>query len=254
MKISIITIVYNNQDHINSCIQSILSQVYRNIEYIVIDGNSSDGTVKKIMQYENQINIFHSAPDKGLYDALNKGIKIATGDVIGILHSDDVFNDELVIEDVVKEFKSSNADLLYGRGLYVEPTNIEKVKRVYDSSTYKRHYLYFGWIPLHTTIFVKKHIFEQFGTYNLNYSIASDYDISLRWFLNRDIKKHYFNRTIVRMRLGGKSTTAKLQKIKSKEDLEIINNYKLLGILTLFCKITRKIPQYIWPTFRKNWL
>ncbi len=249
MKVSIITIVYNNEEHIADCIQSVCNQCYKNIEYIIIDGNSIDGTKKIIKQFEDKISVFKSASDNGLYDALNKGIKLATGDIVGILHSDDLFYNEGVIERVVNAFKNKTADIVYGNGIYVDRNNISKVRRVYSSSPFKSSYLKYGWIPLHTTIFVKRKVYKELGLYNLQYSIASDYDISLRWFLVPDLKKIYLNKYFVKMRLGGKSTKLSLQYKKSYQDLQIIKSHNLRGWFTLTLKLLRKIPQYIKPIF-----
>lgn len=251
MKVSIITIVYNNAICIESCIQSVLSQTYENIEHIIIDGGSTDGTQKVIEPYIPQLGYFISEPDKGLYNALNKGIQKCTGDVIGILHSDDLFYEATTIAKMVQTFTESQTDLLYANGLYVERDNIKNIKRVYASKPYKKRYLNFGWIPLHTTIYVKKELFEQYGLYDESYRIASDYEISLRWFVNDSIKKHFLNAYLVKMRLGGKSTTLKLQKKKSTEDLQIINQYQLLGPITLGFKILRKVKQYVLPKFKQ---
>lgn len=253
MKISIITIVYNNSECIEDCINSVLKQVYPNVEYIVIDGGSKDNTVEIINKYKDKISYFISEKDNGLYDALNKGIKAATGDIIGILHSDDLFFNNDTLSNIVSAFEKSKADLVYAKGQYVDRTNINLVKRIYPSKPFKKIYLYFGWIPLHTTIYVKKEIFDNYGKYQTNYKIASDYEISLRWFFNDKIKKIFLNEWVVKMRLGGKSTTISLQKLKSNEDLKIISKYNLLGYFTLFCKIARKIPQYLIPKiFRIN--
>lgn len=250
MKISVITIVYNNRDCISSCIESVLSQSYSNVEHIVIDGGSTDGTQKIIEPYISKLGYYKSEKDNGLYNALNKGIKQATGDVIGILHSDDFYFDEYVLENVVDSFKNTSADLVYGNGMYVAENDVNTVRRVYKAKPFKKRYLGFGWIPLHTTIYVKKNIFQEYGFYNEDYSIASDYDISLRWFTNKKIEKVFLNKYLVKMRLGGKSTTAILQKLKSSEDFAIINEFKLFGWFTLFFKIFRKIPQYIIPRIR----
>ena len=251
MKVSIITIVYNNVSFIESCIQSVLNQSYPNIEHIIIDGGSNDGTQKVIEPYIPQLGYYKSEKDNGLYNALNKGIKVATGDIIGILHSDDLFYDKNSIENLIEKFKESQSDLVYANGIYVEREDINRIKRVYKAKPFKRRFLKFGWIPLHTTIYVKKGVFDNFGLYHEGYSIASDYEISLRWFVNDKIKKTFFNVFFVRMRLGGKSTTLKLQKKKSTEDLEIIRKYKLLGVFTLFFKISRKIKQYLMPKIIK---
>lgn len=251
LKVSVITIVYNNQDCIESCIQSVLNQSYSNIEHIIIDGGSTDGTQEKIKPYVADLGYYSSKKDNGLYDALNRGIEQATGDIVGILHSDDMYYDSASIQKVVNAFQQSNADLVYAKGVYVAKDEINLVKRIYPSKPFKQRYLNFGWIPLHTTIYVKKVVFDTYGLYNESYSIASDYDISLRWFKEDSIKKYFLNAWVVKMRLGGKSTTASLQKRKSSEDLLIIQNYKLLGVVTLACKIARKVPQYVLPKLLK---
>lgn len=251
MKVSVITIVYNNTACIESCIQSVLNQSYSNIEHIIIDGGSTDGTQDKIKPYLDEIAFFKSEKDNGLYDGLNKGIRQATGDVVGILHSDDMYYDVDAIKKVVDAFQHSNADLVYAKGVYVDKEDINKVKRIYPSSDFKKRFLNFGWIPLHTTIYVKQAVFKKYGYYEEGYTIASDYEISLRWFQENSIKKYYLNEWIVKMRLGGKSTTPSLQKRKSSEDLRIINNFKLLGVFTLACKILQKVPQYLMPKLMK---
>jgi len=247
MKISIITIVYNNKDCIADCIKSVLDQSYPNIEHIVIDGGSNDGTQQAIEPYKDQLAYYLSEKDKGLYDALNKGIRKASGDVIGILHSDDLFYASDTLNQVAETFRATGADLVYAHGQFVDKLNPAKVKRIYKAKPYRKRYLPFGWIPLHTTIYVKKEVFEKYGLYEESYSIAGDYEISLRWFKNDKIKKVFLNQWVVKMRLGGKSTSASLQKKKSKEDLDIIRRYNLLGEFTLACKIARKIPQYVLP-------
>ncbi|MDR1706516.1 MAG: glycosyltransferase [Prevotella sp.] len=255
MKISIITIVYNNRNCISDCIQSVINQSYDDIEYLVIDGASTDGTIDIIQNYELRITKEYphisfrwiSEKDTGLYNALNKGIRQATGDIIGILHSDDLYYTTDVLKQINKVFQSTETDLVYANGQYVEQNNTEIVKRIYQAKPFKKSYLKFGWIPLHTTIYVRKGVFDQYGLYDENYSIASDYEISLRWFFNDNIKKIFLDSWVVKMRLGGKSTTAKFQKRKSSEDLSIIRKYHLWGWFTLGCKIMRKIPQYFMP-------
>ena len=251
MKISIITIVYNNREHIASCIESVLEQTYANVEHLVIDGGSTDGTQGVIERYTDRLGYYISEPDKGLYNALNKGIQKATGDVIGILHSDDLFYASDTLAQVAAAFEHSGADLVYGNGMYVDRDDINRVKRVYRSKPFKKRYLNWGWIPLHTTIYVKREVFDTYGLYDEGYRIASDYEISLRWFKAPALKTYFLNAWLVKMRLGGKSTTASLQKRKSMEDLQIIRKFGLLGYFTLFSKIGRKIPQYLIPKFKK---
>ncbi|SDS34194.1 glycosyltransferase [Gillisia sp. Hel1_33_143] len=252
MKISIITIVYNRAHCIEDCIKSVLSQTYSNVEYLVIDGGSTDGTAKIIEKYADKIDYYISEKDEGIFDALNKGIKNATGEVIGILNSDDFFYSEQTLSQIIEAFQYSGAELVYAKGLFVSETDITKIKRIYPSNSFKKVFLNFGWIPLHTTIFVKKEVFENYGCYNDGYRIASDYEISLRWFKNDEISKFYLNEWVVKMRLGGLSTSAKFQLRKSREDLRIISKYKLSGIFTLSFKIARKIPHYIIPQIMGN--
>lgn len=247
MKISIITAVYNREYCISDCIGSVLEQNYENVEYLVIDGGSIDRTLEKIKPYKEKLNYLVSEKDRGVYDALNKGIKKATGDIIGILHSDDFFNGPHTLSRIVDTFRSTGVDLVYAKGLYVDSKDVNKIKRVYPSGAFKKKSLLYGWIPLHTTIFVRRAIFEKYGMYDTRYSIASDYEISLRWFQNDEIRKHYLDEWVVKMRLGGLSTHARLQVKKSREDLKIIRLYGLIGYFTLACKIGRKIPQYLLP-------
>jgi glycosyltransferase involved in cell wall biosynthesis len=249
MKVSIITIVYNRAYCIAECIQSVLDQNWSDIEHLVIDGGSTDGTQQEVEPFRDKLAYYVSEKDKGIFDALNKGIRKATGDVVGILNSDDFFFEPDTISKIVAAFKSSGADLVYAKGLFVNKENVMKVERAYSSRPFKKNLLYYGWIPLHTTIFVKKTVFDLYGEYNPGYHIASDYEISLRWFKNEKIKKFFLDEWVVKMRLGGLSTSAKLQIKKSREDLRIIKHYKLNGYMTLACKIGRKIPQYVRPRF-----
>ncbi|MDD4993944.1 MAG: glycosyltransferase family 2 protein [Paludibacter sp.] len=251
MKVSIITIVFNNKVCIADCIKSILNQTYLNIEYILIDGGSTDGTQEEILPYIDKLAYYISEKDNGLYDALNKGIEQATGDIIGILHSDDILYCNNTIQTVVDAFIKYDTDIVYGNGQYVDKNDINQVKRIYPSKAYKKMYLPFGWIPLHTTIYVRKELFKLYGLYDTQYSICSDYEISLRWFSQTNIKTYFIDTWVVKMRLGGKSTTPSLQKKKSTEDYAIIRRYKLWGLFTLGCKIGRKIPQYILPRIIK---
>lgn len=247
MKISIITIVYNRKHCIADCIESVSSQNYPDIEHVIIDGGSTDGTCEIIERYKHQLPVYISEKDKGIFDALNKGIKNSTGDIIGILNSDDIFYNKDAISKVAKAFKQSSAHLVYAKGMFVDANNFNKVKRLYPSKPYQAKYLQYGWIPLHTTIFVKKEIFALYGGYNPGFTIASDYEISLRWFQNEEIKKYFLNEWLVKMRMGGLSTSIKLQFKKSKEDLRIIRQFRLGGVFTLACKIGRKLPQYLIP-------
>ena len=151
------------------------------------------------------------------------------------------------VSKIAQTFKSQDADIVYADGIYVAKEDISQVKRIYPGKTYKKRYLNWGWIPLHTTMYVKKEVFDTHGLYDESYMIASDYDSSLRWFKDDQLQKVYLNERVVKMRLGGKSTTIALQKKKSSEDLLIIKKNNLSGVFTLSLKILRKIPQYLLP-------
>lgn len=242
MKISIITVVYNNESHIAECIESLQKQTYKDIEHIIIDGGSTDGTIEIL---KNKGVSFISEKDNGVYDALNKGISMSTGEIVGILHSDDLYPNAYVLEKIANTFKQNEIDLVHGNGKYVKRNNPEKIQRIYNSKPFKKHYLNWGWIPLHTTIYLKKEAYSNYGLYNEKYSIASDYEASLRWFTNSQIKTYYLDETTVLMRLGGLSTSWSMQYKKSYQDIHIIHQFKLLGLITFVCKICRKIPQYL---------
>lgn len=250
MKVSIITAVFNNKKTITDCLKSVWEQSYPDIEHIVIDGGSTDGTQQEIEKYKYKLGYYNSEPDGGIYDAFNKGIRRATGDVVGILNSDDLLSSVDTVKTIVQAFKTSNADLVYGKGVFVNQGNVKRIERIYPSNPFKKIYLSFGWIPLHPTIYVRREIYLKYGLYNTSYAIAGDYEISLRWFQNDNIHKFFLNARIVRMRLGGKSTTLNLQKRKSAEDYKIIKDHKLIGLFTLCFKIARKVPHYLIPQIR----
>lgn len=247
LKISLITIVYNNRECIKDAIESVDNQTYSNIEHVVIDGGSSDGTQDVIEQYKSNLGYYISEKDSGLYNALNKGIKKCTGDVIGILHSDDLLYNNRTVERIAEQFGTKDIDLLYANGQYVARKDIDIVKRVYRAKQFKSRFLYYGWVPLHTTMYVKKEVFKTVGMYDESYAIASDYDFTLKLLKNPKIKKEFLDEWVVKMRLGGKSTTASLQKKKSLEDYQIIKKNNLFGTFTLSSKIIRKIRQYALP-------
>ncbi|WP_405325944.1 glycosyltransferase family 2 protein [Leeuwenhoekiella sp. LLG6367-2.1] len=252
LKISVITIVFNNKTTVESCLKAVQSQDYPYIEHIVIDGGSTDGTQQIIENYKDNLGYYISEPDTGLYNALNKGIRASKGDIIGILHSDDFYYSPSTLSEVVAAFESTKTDVLYGNGMFVDRDDPTHIKRVYRGTAFRKSLLNFGWVPLHTTMYATSAVFRKYGMYEEGYRIAGDYEMSLRWFKNPDIKFYFLDRWLVKMRLGGKSTTAALQKKKSTEDLDIILRYRLWGLCTLVFKIARKIPQYIIPRLQTN--
>ena len=207
MKVTIITVVWNNRETIDGAIKSVLSQTYKDIEYIIVDGLSTDGTVDIIKSYGNKISKFLSESDKGLYDAMNKGIGLANGDIIGILNSDDFYIDSSVIERVVKEFEEKNVECVYGDLIYVKPENLDKIVRYYDSSNFNPSKFAYGWMPAHPTVFLKKYIYKKYGIFRTDLKIAADFDILARFLFTHKVSYSYIQEVLVKMRTGGISTS-----------------------------------------------
>ena len=250
MKISIITVSYNSSKTIKDTIESVFNQTYEDIEYIVIDGNSNDKTLDIIKKYEPKFEgrmKWVSEPDKGIYDAMNKGINLSTGDVIGILNSDDFYNSNNIIEDIVNEFRNKDIDSVYGDLVYVNSENTNKVVRYWKSKQYKKGLFKKGWHPAHPTFFVKKEVYNKYGMFNLSYPIAADYEIMLRFLERYKIKNLYINKIFVKMRMGGESN----QSIKNiiKANIECYKSWKnnelKINIFVYLQKPLSKILQYI---------
>lgn len=245
MKVSIITSVYNNKETIADAIESVLSQTYSDIEYIVVDGASKDGTVDVINQYSDKISTFVSEPDKGIYDGLNKGIALSTGDVIGFLHSDDFYADENVVARIAETFKAEGVDSIYGDLVYVSKDNTSKVLRYWKSGAFRLKKLEKGWMPPHPTFYVKRKIYEQFGGFDTSFKISADYDSILRFLGREGITTCYIPEVLVKMRVGGESNRS-LENIvrKTKEDLRAIRNNNVGHVRSILYKNISKIPQF----------
>lgn len=208
MKISIITASYNSADYIKECVKSIYSQSYPNIEHIIIDGASKDNTLEIIQSTPNRVNRIISEPDNGIYDAMDKGIKLATGDVIGILNSDDFYASDDILEKIAKTFKETGCDSVYGNLDFVLPDNTAKTVRHWKSSTFVRGSFAKGWHPPHPTFFVKREIYEKYGVFDTSLNVSADFELMLRFLEKHNISTHYFDETFVKMRYGGVSTTS----------------------------------------------
>lgn len=244
MNISIITSVYNNKQTISEAIESVLSQTYDDIEYIIVDGASTDGTVDIINQ--DKISTFISEPDNGIYDGLNKGIALATGDVIGFLHSDDLYENNNVIEKVAEAFKKYQVDSVYGDLTYVNKEDPSKVIRYWKSGDFNLKKLRRGWMPPHPTFFVKRKIYEQYGAFDTSFKIAADYDIILRFLGKYQISTHYIPKVLIKMRVGGESNKS-LKNIvqKSKDDLRAMRHNDIGHLGSLLIKNVSKLPQFL---------
>lgn len=247
MKVSIITATSNSESTIKKCLDSLTSQTYLNIELIIIDNKSNDLTLEIIENYRKinkNIQVI-SESDYGIYDALNKGLKIATGDIIGLLHSDDFFYDTHTIFDIVQLFRDHNYDGVYGDLEYIDRQDTSRVIRLWRSCEFKPHLLKFGWMPPHPTLFLKKEVYKKFGDFNLSYKISSDYDFILRIFKDNILKIFYLPQTITKMRMGGVSNKG-LENIlkKTKEDYFIIRSNKVGNWLSLVLKNISKVRQF----------
>ncbi|MDW8852248.1 glycosyltransferase family 2 protein [Flavobacterium sp. MMLR14_040] len=246
MKVSIITVCYNRKATIGQSIQSVLNQDYPNIEYIIIDGNSSDGTQSIIEHYSDKITHYISEPDKGMYDAINKGLKLATGDIIGLMHSDDTFYDSYVVSKIVNTFLiSSNADAVYGDGIYVTNDAEEKIIRNRIGGQYNFEKLKSGWLPLHPTVYIKKSIIEKYGYYSLDFKIASDTEFLLRYLFKHKINIVYMNEYVVKMKMGGLSTDYKRVFHVLSEDYKIYKYHNLSAFKAVFQKKFSALTQYL---------
>jgi glycosyltransferase involved in cell wall biosynthesis len=249
MKISIITVVYNNQSTINDAIKSILNQDYPNIEYIIIDGNSTDGTIEKIQKYKDHITHFVSEPDKGIYDAMNKGLKLATGDIIGILNSDDFYVNDNIISEIINEFEDKKVDLIFGDIVFVKPENLNKITRYYSSKDFHPDKFAWGWMPGHPSCFLKREIYEKYGYFKTDYKIAADYEILTRFMAKHGISYSYIPKVFVKMRTGGVSSA----NLKSNCILnqEIVRACRENGIKTNMPKVLLKYFTKIFQLIRK---
>ncbi|MFP5470305.1 MAG: glycosyltransferase family 2 protein [Bacteroidia bacterium] len=246
MKISIITVCYNSAKTIEDTIQSVLSQDYQNIEYIIVDGASKDDTLQIVKKYKDKISHIISELDKGIYDAMNKGIALATGDVIGILNSDDVLADSTILSSIANAFNDKTIDATYGNLVYVQTDNLNKITRTWKSKPYKEGDFLKGWMPPHPTFYAKKSCYGKLGTYNLQLTSAADYELMLRFIHKHKINIAYIPKTLVKMRVGGKSNITLKNRLKAnQEDRQAwkINELKP-HFYTLFFKPLSKLGQF----------
>lgn len=246
MKISIITVCYNRKSTIEKAIKSVLEQNYSDIEYIIIDGNSIDGTKEIIENYRDKVSHFISEPDKGMYDAINKGLQLATGDVIGLMHSDDEFYDKNVLDRIVSRFNSdSTIEGVYGDGVYVSNDQEERLIRDRVGGIFSIKKIKKGWLPLHPTVYLKKSIIDKNGLYNLDFKIASDTEFLLRYLYKYEIKMSYINSYIVKMRMGGMSTNLNCALKVLYEDYKIYKFHGLAAFIAVFLKKSLALRQYL---------
>lgn len=246
IKISVITVCYNSADTIETAIQSVLSQDYPNTEYIIVDGKSTDNTPAIISNYGSRISKIISGKDNGIYDAVNKGIREATGDVAGVLHSDDFFAGSNVISLISERFSSGSVDGVFSDLQYVSKKNPARIIRKWKAGTYLPGMFDKGWMPPHPTFYVKRNMFDQFGYYNVGLKFAADYELMLRFIHKNKIRIEYIPEVLVKMRIGGKGNVTLMNRLRANaEDKKAweINDLKPPSFIR-FRKPLSKLRQY----------
>lgn len=246
MKISVITAAFNRVQTIGQAIDSVCTQNYHDVEHLIIDAQSKDGTLEEIERRRLPSMRVVSEPDEGIYDALNKGIRLASGEVIGVVHSDDFLAHDGVLAKIAAAFADQSVEAVYGDLQYVAADDTSRVVRHWRSGLFEPKSLKFGWMPPHPALFVRRTLIEIEGGYDTQYSIAADYDAILRWFGKPGIRTTYIPEVLVKMRVGGESN-ASFGRIfrKSREDLAALRRNKVGGLGTLACKNLRKVMQFV---------
>jgi glycosyltransferase involved in cell wall biosynthesis len=246
LKVSIITICYNAVEHIDETIRSVVIQEHKDIELIVVDGGSSDGTLDKIERYREVISHYVSEPDKGIYDAMNKGLALASGDVIGFVNAGDMIARYDVISSIVKAFETQRVDAIYGDAIMVDPDDIRVVKRFWKGGKFKREKFRKGWMPPHLGTYIRRSVYEKYGSFNTDLKVAADYELLLRFFYRYEVPVRYLKQVLVRFRLGGTSN-ASLKHIW-KANKEVYEAWKINGLKVspaiIIRKPLRKVKQY----------
>lgn len=246
MKVSIITTCYNRAKTVARSVRSVMKQTYPDIEHIIIDGKSMDGSVEAIKECNStRISYLVSEKDKGCYDALNKGLAVATGDIVGWLHSDDIYFNKNIIAEIVDIFTKTGCDMVYADGLFVSPENPDWIIRDWKSGNYSDRKIEFGWLPLHTTVFVRREVIEKLGGYNDEYKISGDTFWLLKVMYKTGLKIYYWHQHTVIMNYGGLSTNMKMTFLRWREDLGVYKRNGLAPRRALIGKILRKVPQFV---------
>lgn len=246
LRISIITAVYNRRSTINEALLSLQGQSYAPVEHVIVDGGSTDGTLELLRERVTPATVILSGPDDGIYDALNKGLSRATADIIGILHSDDVFAHADVLTRVAGAFQKGDVQAVYGDLQYVRKDNTDHVVRHWLSGEFRPDRLGFGWMPPHPALFLRRSVIERLGGYDTSFRIAGDYDAILRYFKSDGFRAAYIPEVLVKMRVGGESNRSLGRIIrKSREDYRAIRQNRVGGLHTLAFKNLRKIGQFL---------
>lgn len=244
-RISVVTAVYNRADTIGQALDSVLSQTQTNVDSVVIDGASTDETCNVLERYRSRLSVLVSEPDRGIYDALNKGIRCSHGDVVGFLHADDLFANNDVLRKISKVFDELDVEAVYGDLVYVDKNDPGKVLRYWKAGSFDRSKLLRGWMPPHPTFYVRRSVYERLGLFDTRYRIAADYDSIIRFLFVAGIKVAYVPEMFVRMRVGGVSNRSVRTIVqKSLEDYDIIRSHGLGGVGALLQKNFSKLGQF----------
>lgn len=245
VRISVVTAVYNSRDTVAQAVASVLSQTHREVETILIDGASTDGTLAILQPYRDRLDVFVSERDNGIYDALNKGIEHATGDIVGFLHADDLFAHRAVLARVAEAFSDPHVEAVYGDLVYVRHDNVDHVVRYWRAGEFEPGALRRGWMPPHPTFYVRRCVYQRLGLFDTRYRIAADYDSVLRFLGPGGVRAAYIPQVMVRMRVGGISNRSIGNILrKSREDLDAIRGNGVGGISTLLQKNLSKLSQF----------
>lgn len=253
MKVTIITATYNSERFLRDCIESVINQDYQDIEHLLIDAKSRDSTISIIKEYEGRISKWVSEEDSGMYDAINKGMEMATGDIIGILNSDDMLASKDVITNIVKFFEEHKVDSVYGDLVYVDQQNTRKVIRYWKGLPYKRFRFNYGWMPAHPTFYFRRDLLKELGGYESHYFTAADYEFMARYLYRFRISSKYLPMLIVKMRVGGQSNRNILSRLRAnrRDYLAMkVNNIPFPHIASIL-KPLIKLRQYYYTLFQK---
>ncbi len=246
LKTSIITVVLNNELYIKDAIESVIAQHHTDVEYIIIDGGSNDGSLAIINTYKDKITVLVSEPDNGIYDAMNKGLALATGDVIGFLNADDFYANPNVLQTVANTFSQHNCDIVYADLNYVSRAHQDKVIRKWRSGNYKTNAFERGWMPPHPTFFAKRELYQRLGGYKQELNQSADYELMLRFIHVNHASVHYIPQVFVHMRVGGQSNRSLKNRLLA--NLQDRKAWTINGIrpkwYTLFFKPLSKVKQF----------